>query len=688
MRRNRDWSLALPMVLLGASLGAAPAPPSYYGVVKKIEKIEANWKALSDQQNPHGAGWLAFFQGLRDELGRYTTSPEPNARIQALQRLHQMSGSLQASRWAEAIEIREDLRAWLRPRVTLSWAEYRVLEALAEIPEDQAENRAKWKSFVEEVLRPSLHGFEVANTVAGRAQAQERVRAAIEALKKSNQVKPWSKSVALESALTDLYSLPNVEVTLDRSAVNSAVLPQGIVDPGWIFFKGQWSYVTPGPIVGVGFVPTSDGIQVSISQALTSVTPIQGFQDQVAQDPKGRRAANLYQFSATSQNNAVLTITALFRLATGIQLAPGYQHGISASVGSSPQPGKGLGRTVATLVGFGQRRITGEVYEGAIPKIRQQVVEGSSELAGIKASQKAADLNARVRPYILDSQTVGVEQFRLGEMSLQTRSDYALARGTLIDATAGGLRSASMPQPRSFQTYQPGVTLDVHLPSALTTAGSGFFASDAARDVTNIMIVTTPNPGNTARPQVATRTNVDFPTYLAEVEKARTQPDPNVQAIRVSKPSEPPIVEVDGDGNLVVLVKDLVLDVPVPASLAQAGANGAPPRKVFRIQLQQAEFAIALSVKPAEGAEPARVIGQVTAFDQGRIDILAIGDDEAQAKPVGFLEKAGIIVALRNRIVGLPFEAPVNQLSNAQFALTSASAIDPSGWMRLVLTPR
>jgi hypothetical protein len=677
------------LALLGASLGAAPAPPSYYGVADKIAKIEAGWANLSDQQNPYGAGWRAFFQGVRADLGRYTSSEDPEERIQALNRLHQMSLSLQASRWPAAIEVREELRAWLRPRVTLAWAEYRVLEALTEIPADQAANRAKWKSFVEEVLRPSLHNFEVANTVTGRIEAQERVRAAIDALRKSNQVKPWSKSVALEIALNELYSVPNVEIVLDRTAVNSAVLPQGIVEPGWIFFKGQWSYVTPGPIVGIGFVPTADGIQVSISQSLTSVTPIQGFQQQVAQDPQGRRAANLYQFSATSQNNAVLTITALFRLTTGIQLAPGYQHGISATVGSAPQAGKGLGRFVASLVGYGQRRITNEVYEGAIPKIQQQVVEGSSELAGIKASQKAADLNARVRPYVLDSQTVGVDRFRFSGLSLQTLSDHATMRGTFVDVAAGEPRRASMPQPRSFHTYQPGVSVDVHLPSALSTGLQGFLASDAAKNVTNIMIVTTENPDNPGRPEVVTRTNVDYPTYLAEVEKAQARQDRKAQAIRVFKPQGPLTVETDSAGNLVLLVNDFTIDVPAPPQAARGGALTGPAAKVYRIRAQNAEFSVGVSVKPAAGAEPGRVTGKVADFDPGpQVEVLAINEDEGQASPLNAFTGRIIATAFRTRIVGLPFEAPINQLANAQVALASASAIDPSGWMRIVLSPR
>ena len=67
--------------------------------------------------------------------------------------------------------------------------------------------------------------------------------------------------------------------------------------------------MTPGPVTGIGFVPTVDGIQIAISQALTSITPVQGFQNQIASDPQGQRAAKMYEFSATTRNDAILTIT-------------------------------------------------------------------------------------------------------------------------------------------------------------------------------------------------------------------------------------------------------------------------------------------------------------------------------------------------------------------------------------------
>ena len=79
-------------------------------VEKRIEAIEARWKSLAGQQNPHAESWTAFFQALRAELNRYATSADPQQRVEALSRLHGYSDSLARSRWLAAHELREDLR--------------------------------------------------------------------------------------------------------------------------------------------------------------------------------------------------------------------------------------------------------------------------------------------------------------------------------------------------------------------------------------------------------------------------------------------------------------------------------------------------------------------------------------------------------------------------------------------------
>ena len=52
--------------------------------------------------------------------------------------------------------------------------------------------------------------------------------------------------------------------------------------------------VTAGPKTGFGLLPADAGIAFYNSQSLTSVTPIHDFQQQIEQDPQGRKAAKLY----------------------------------------------------------------------------------------------------------------------------------------------------------------------------------------------------------------------------------------------------------------------------------------------------------------------------------------------------------------------------------------------------------
>lgn len=688
MQPTRARRLCLAVACLAAGLGAAQAPPSYHGVARVMDRVEAAWKGLPPEQNPHAAGWLERFATLRSELRRYSESPDPEQRVAALKRLYGLSGALQSSGWPVARELNEELRAWLRPRVALAWAEYRVLEAVQALPESESENRTKWTSFLNDVLRPSIQQFEGAGTVANRLAARERLDAALRALQRGNQSWPWSRALALQSAVADLYSLPNFEATLDASVLASA-LPSGIVDPGWIYFRGQWSYVTPGPITGIGFVPTADGIQFAISQALTSTTPIQGFQQQVASDRQGRRAARLYHFDATSQNNAILTMTVLFRLTTGLQLAPGYQHGISATVGSSPQPGRGLGRLIASLVGYNQRRITNEVYEGAIGQIREGIVSGSSELAGIRASERAAQINAQVRPYIVDARTAGVNNFGVTDLRMATHGHFARIQGNVVSFGDPDQAVATFPQPRTFSTLGSGITVDVHLPAALANVARGLLRTPEAQGVTNVMIVTNAKLSDSDAPGFRTAPNTDFGTYLAEVRRAREANNPEVQAIRVFKPERPLEAAADKDGNLVLVVPDFTIDVPAPPQAVRGGALTGPPAQVYRLKAARAEFTLAVHLEPAAAGQPPRLVGQVVGFDGGpNVQILAINESEEAARPLNALTSRVVAVAFGNQLAGLPLNLPLDRLATGQVALVDASPLDPSGWMRLVFQTR
>ncbi len=102
--------------------------------------------------------------------------------------------------------------------------------------------------------------------------------------------------------------------------------------------KGYVSQVTAGPKTGFGLLPSDDGIAFFNSQLFTSVTPVQDFQNQIASDAQGQRAAKLYHFDATSYDWAELTITTVLR-DSGLQIAPSYRHNINAAIYLPAQPG-------------------------------------------------------------------------------------------------------------------------------------------------------------------------------------------------------------------------------------------------------------------------------------------------------------------------------------------------------------
>src|SRR5436309_876656 len=114
--------------------------------------------------------------------------------------------------------------------------------------------------------------------------------------------------------------------------------------------------VTAGPKTGFGLLPSNEGLAFYNSQMATSVTPIHDFHQQMAQDRQGRQAAKLYHFNATSVDNSHVTVTAVLT-PDGLRLGPQYQHNVDALISSVKQPGKGLGRFFAAMLGFNQAKI-------------------------------------------------------------------------------------------------------------------------------------------------------------------------------------------------------------------------------------------------------------------------------------------------------------------------------------------
>ena len=189
--------------------------------------------------------------------------------------------------------------------------------------------------------------------------------------------------------------------------------------------------MTAGPKTGFGLLASDDGIAFFNRQTYVSVTPIWDFQNQIASDQRGQRAAKLYQFSATTVDQAELTITTVIR-PSGLGIYPSWTHAIDASINSAPTEGAELGRTIACLIGMNQQAITNRVYEGSIGRFREQIPiesrEEGLERIAVEQENRNADLKAK---YLVGNDTAAIKDVLITGLVLPSRPEAAFVAGVL-----------------------------------------------------------------------------------------------------------------------------------------------------------------------------------------------------------------------------------------------------------------
>jgi hypothetical protein len=539
--------------------------------------------------------------------------------------------------------------------------------------------------FVDNDLGRALRDYDAADSVSQRQTALRRVHEAIQALNQQNQGRDWQPARELEAAVNDLFNQPNLDIAADVSTV-APVFEANLVQTGPVTRKGYTSMVTAGPKTGFGLLPSDDGIAFYNSQALTSVTPIWDFQNQIAADPQGRQATKLYGFGATTYDWQQLTVTATLR-PSGLELIPSASHNIDASIFAAPQRGGGLGRAIAGLIGMNRQKITNKVYEGAIGRFRQQIpveaAEETQEHISAELAQRNADLRSK---YLIGNDTAALRDFLITHLSLRSRPEAVFVGGLFQWRGAPDQRGADTPQPPQLAaTFEPGVTADLHLGSLLTSAASGLWLQDPVHSVQNLMIVTKAvPPGTPPADAVTVRRNVDFATYRKAVDDARKARDPRVTALRVFRPQHPPEFSSDARGFLVALVHDFQLDVPAPDEQS-GGAILGVPAPILRIRMPLAEVAVSYQLDTASPGS-VRVRGKIPEFNPGtNATVLAINDDETKGNPLTRFTTTFVLGAIVSKIRSQSIDVTLDRLQLPGFAIRSVSPLDPSGWMRVNL---
>jgi hypothetical protein len=660
-------------------------------VERTIEEIRKSWSSPGAPPQPNRPGWDALFDAVLADLRSYATSANEDDRLAALDHIYQISRAMAAVSWRPGANLREEIRQWLRPRVRVAWARQRLRDHVKGLPpttEPKVQaNRDRWLDFDKTDLGNALRDYDSAATLSLRHAALERIRESLKSLGDRNRERPWWPSRDLEAAVNDLFNRPNIDVSADFSIVEP-LFSANLVTSGPVHRKGYVSQVTAGPKTGFGLLASDDGIAFYNSQALTSVTPIWDFQNQVASNPQGQRAIRLYQFSATTYDWSELTVTTVLK-DTGLELYPSYRHAIDAGIGSAPTPGGGLGRAIANLVGMNQSRINSRVYEGSIGQFRQRIpveaLEEAQERIAGELARRNSDLRARG---LRGNGELAIRDFVLKQLSLRSRPEAVFVGGLFEWPGAPGQAGADAPVPFALSTVEPGVAARVHLGSLLSSLVAGVYQRDQVQSVDNLMIAIKPMPpGTPPREGVTITKNADFATYAKAVQAARKPKpgSPSVTTMRIMRPKQPPEFATDARGFLVVMIHDLELEVPAPEEEAKGGMVGAAA-KIYLLKMPQAEIAFSYKV---DSPKPDSLLlhAKVEEFSPGaNAQVLAITDDETKGVPLSRFSTGLVIATVGTRLrMQQPVEQALDQLDLRGFKISSLSALDPSGWVRVGL---
>jgi hypothetical protein len=669
---------------------AAKAPTSYQAVTRAITEVTRPWEAAGIAPPAEAPGWLAFFDALKGELARYSSTTANHDKLVSLGRIHQMDLALWGVAWEPVLKVRTALDDWLTPRVRLAWAERRLtdfVEAHRGDSPGSTEHSLQWKRFVDDDLGTALAAYDEAKTVQARRAALKKLTGVLGSLRKTNQSASWTYSTELQQAVDSLYNLPNFDVSADVASV-TPFLSNNVVVSGPIYRDGYVSEVTAGPKTGFGLMASDDGIAFYNSQLASTATPITDFQQQLQSDKRGQKIAKLYYFTAASFDNPNLTILAVIRPSTGLSLSSSYAHSVSAAFNALPIEGKGLARGVLSIIGLNRQKLTDKVGENAIPKIASGVVKGAEEESAERIPIAEAEQNAKLRKVLIGNNTAAIKDFRITELSLRSRPENALVSGKVGHITVPEPVGADAPKPPTLASPSSGVSADVHLGSALSNVVAGLLQSEEVRDVNNVMIATKAvQPGAPAKDGVTIGKNVDFATYLKTIEEARAANNPNVTALRIKKPPTAPEFGSDDRGFLVVIVKDFQMDVPAPPGAENGGILGAKAR-VLRFLVPSAEFILSYKTVANGSNPPTELDVKVEDFVHStNSKVQTIFDDESKPSTMGPFQANLALLGFKNKLTQVPIKLPLTTLEIPGFNLTQISPLDPSGWVRITLTP-
>ena len=678
----RSFLVSLVVILAAyPSAWAANAAPTYRNVLDQLSKISESAPAELKE-----AG-----EKLKAELASIVKTPELSGRAEGYRKLLG-----EASVWAgwtgsdpAAANVSEAITRWASPR--LKSAEYAIAAADAIQNKKDGITPEHQKTYDELVvpLIDVLQQYEVADKVGLRFDAREKIRALVNQLEPRLNQLNWPDAQEIIKTIESRWESPNLLFTVSAEGLRP-LLDRGIVNEESILYKGRISYVTPREKQGYGLIPSPDAIAFYISQAMTSVTPVTDFQEQVQSNQGGRILARAYQLGNTIQNDSILTMSVAVR-PNGIALRPSYQNNAQPQLSIAPKQGGGLTRAFMGLAGMNQQRIIDTVYQRSIGQIQSETEISSLELGQLRSNEAAENLNVRLRQYLRGEDSINVDKIVADRIRLRTEPTHIHAE-TRIFYNAEGIRSIGpldVPPPLD-PVDDRYITAALHIPNVVENLAANFFEELKSRGAATIAFM--PDQDSDGAMEVEIQSGQEL-LHVAVGESLRITKEPKgaklaegspFAAIKISEEQLVPHFSMDADGHIIMILKQFKMDIAAPAlTLFSEGRMGG----AIRIDSPGAELDMEILNLPATKDQPERLAVKVHSFAlDPRSKIYAYAQAGKEPVELSTFRKATVLAAASAFLASKPFDLPLDALRfGDKVKVVKVAPIGKLGWYQFVI---
>lgn len=680
-RSVRFASLLAFCFLCSPGVDAANVAPTYRGVQDQLNRLTLTSDPVISEAR----------KKLEDDLAKVVSSRSLDDRANAYQALQ--ADAAQWAAWAPydpvAADVSNALVQWVSPRLRAAQYGISVRDTIARGDYGVTDAHRQLYTEVIAPLIESIEDYEAAKTAGQRFEAREKLRELIAQLQIRQQTTPWLDAASIIETVKSRWQSPNMLVTVTAEGLRP-LLDRGIVTPDPVFYKGRTSYVTPRERYGYGLIPSADAVSFYIRQAMTSVTPVTDFEQQVQANRGGRILTRAYALGNTIQNDSLLTMSFAIR-PSGMAMSPSYQNNARPNLSVTPRQGGGLTRAFIGLAGMDRQAIANQIYSRSIGQIQSETETNSLELGQMRANEAAAQLNGAIMPYRRGPNTFSYQKFLVDRVLTRTEPTHIHAEARLEYEfpgleTIGPIDVAPPLDPVDARH----VTAAIHIPNLLENIASNYLADLAARGPTTIGFM----PDRDGDGVLEIDVNGDDLHFRSALEEnarisgkpagAALEPDKPLAAISLGDKKIVPHFTVSDKGNLIMLLRDVRVDVASPAlTLMTAGRFG----NAVRIDTPSAEVEIAFVKQPATADQPEKLALKVlTVTLDPKARIFTFDEPGKEPKEVGTFRKIGLVSAATAVMTSRPFDLPLDALRlGDRVRVVKIDTLGSLGWFQFVL---